>query len=377
MPYLNVDEVESALVVVSSPPNNSFIQRIPLPHKTWEKRSVNAIKIGSGSGPERIGVYFLGGVHAREWGSPDILIFFTEQLAQAYRTNSGMTLGGNTFTAAQIQSIVNTLDIFILPQANPDGRHFSMTTDAMWRKNRRPAPPGRKGHRNCVGVDINRNYDFLWNYPVYFNAETPITNSTDPCDYQVYIGPAAASEPETQNVVYLMERFPQIRYFIDIHSYGEDILYSWGDDNDQSTNPAMNFQNPAYNGQRGVADDTTYQEYIDADDKQLSIDLANGMKNAIQAVRGHTYTVEQALSLYPTAGTSDDYGYSRHIVDSSKSKIISFVVEWGSPQNPTPFHPNYREMQQIIQEITAGLIEFCLGIIARQAAPVSSGEVES
>jgi carboxypeptidase T len=371
MPYLNVDEVESALVMVSSPPNDSFIQLIPLPHKTWEKRRVHAIKIGSGTGPERIGVYFLGGVHAREWGSPDILIFFIEQLAQAYRTNSGVTLGNNAFTAAQIQSIVNTLDIFVLPQANPDGRHFSMTADAMWRKNRRPAPSGRKGHHNCVGVDINRNYDFLWNYPAYFNAEAPIANSTDPCDYQVYIGPAAASEPETQNVVYLMESFPQIRFFIDIHSYGEDILYSWGDDDDQSADPAMNFQNPAYNGLRGLADDPTYQEYIDAGDKQLSIDLANGMRDAIQVVRGRAYTVEQALSLYPTAGTSDDYGYSRHIVDSSKSKIVSFVVEWGSPQNPTPFHPNYREMQQIIQEITAGLIKFCLDIIARQALPTS------
>src|SRR5205823_4987303 len=137
-----------------------------------------------------------------------------EQLAQAYRTNSGLTLGGNTFTAAQIQNIVNKLDIFVLPQANPDGRHFSMTVDTMWRKNRRPAPSGNQGNPNCVGVDINRNYDFLWDYPVYFNAQAPIANSTDPCDYQVYIGPAAASEPETQNAVYLMETFPQIRFFI-------------------------------------------------------------------------------------------------------------------------------------------------------------------
>lgn len=371
MPYLNVDEVESALVVASSPPNDSFIQLLPLPHKTWEGRSVNAIKIGTGTDAGRIGVYFLGGVHSREWGSPDILIFFIEQLAQAYRTKSGLTLGGNTFTAAQIQNIVNTLDIFILPQANPDGRHFSMTVDTMWRKNRRPAPSGKEGNPACVGVDVNRNYDFLWNYPVYFNPQAPIANSTDPCDYQVYIGPAAASEPETQNVVHIMERFPQIRFFIDIHSYGEDILYSWGDDDDQGSNPTMNFQNPAFNGLRGIAGDTAYLEYIDSGDKELAIELANEMKSAIEALRGRTYTVEQALSLYPTAGTSDDYGYSRHIVDSSKSKMICFVVEWGSPHNPTPFHPPYREMYQIIQEVTAGLIRFCLGIIARQAQPTS------
>lgn len=371
MVYLNVDEVESALVVASSPPNDSFTQLIPLPHKTWEGRSVSAIKMGNATGPGRIGVYFLGGIHSREWGSPDILIFFIEQLAQAYRTKSGLTLGGNTFTAAQIQDIVNKLDIFVLPQANPDGRHFSMTGDAMWRKNRRPAPSGNDDNPNCVGVDINRNYDFLWDYPVHFNAEAPIANSTDPCDYQVYIGPSAVSEPETQNVVYVMESFPQIRFFIDIHSYGEDILYSWGDDDDQSSNPAMNFQNPVFNGLRGIAGDTAYLEYIESGDKGLSIDLANAMKSAIQAVRGRTYTVEQSLSLYPTAGTSSDYGYSRQIVDSSQSKMIAFVVEWGSPQNPTPFHPAYGEMQQIIQEVTSGLISFCLGILARQAGPTS------
>src|SRR6266487_805113 len=166
MTYLNVNEVESALVVASSPPNDLFTQLIPLPHMTWEGRSVNAIKIGNATGLGRIGVYFLGGIHSREWGSSDILIFFIEQLAQAYRTNSGLTLGGKTFTAAQIQSIVNNLDIFVLPQANPDGRNFSITVDAMWRKNRRLAPTGDEGNPSCVGVDINRNYDFLWNYPV-------------------------------------------------------------------------------------------------------------------------------------------------------------------------------------------------------------------
>ena len=358
MPYLNVDEVESALVVASGSPNTAFTQLITLPHLTWEGRQCHAIKIANGSGSGRIGIYFLGGVHSREWGSPDILINFVEQLTEAYRTDSGITLGGQTFTADQIQNIVNNLDIYVFPQANPDGRHFSMTADVMWRKNRRPATPDSP---DCVGVDINRNYDFMWNYPKFFDPSAPIANSTDPCDYQVYIGPSAVSEPETQNVVWLLDTNPNIRFFMDLHSFGEDILYSWGDDQDQTTDPNMNFQNPAFDGQRGIKDDA-YREYIPNQDLTSEINLANAMRDAIQKVRGRVYTVKSGFALYPTAGTSEDYCFSRHFMDSGKEKIIAYTLEWGSPTNPTPFHPPYDEMKNIIQEVTAGLLEYCLSV---------------
>ena len=84
------------------------------------------------------------------------------------------------------------------------------------------------------------------------------------------------------------------------------------------------------------------------------------MRDAIKAVRGRTYRTEQAMSLYPTAGTSDDYAFSRHLVDSTKTKVYSYTIEWGSPSNPTPFHPPYPEMKKIIDEVTAGLLAFCV-----------------
>jgi murein tripeptide amidase MpaA len=357
--YLNVVEVEKALAAVADPPNDSFTKLIKLPNKTWEKRVCNALKIGKGTGRDRPAIYFLGGVHAREWGSPDILIDFAQRLTGAYKTATGITIGSNNFTATQIKKIVETKDTYVFPQANPDGRNFSMTTDAMWRKNRRPAPPDHT-QAKCIGVDINRNYDFLWNFPTYFNPSSPIANSTNPCDYQTYIGPNAVSEPETKNAVWLFDQFPNIRYFIDIHSYAEDILYNWGDDENQTADPAMNFQNAAYNGKRGVAGDTVYKEYLATADKTTAVNLANKMQAAIKNVRGRVYKVEQAMSLYPTAGTSDDYAFSRHLTDKKKGKVYSYTIEWGSPENPTPFHPPYPEMQKIIQEITSVLLAFCV-----------------
>jgi hypothetical protein len=40
--------------------------------------------------------------------------------------------------------------------------------------------------------------------------------------------------------------------------------------------------------------------------------------------------------------------------------VYSYTIEWGSPSNPTPFHPPYPEMKKIIDEVTAGLLAFCV-----------------
>ncbi len=353
--YLSVSDVERALALAASPTNAAFISLIPLPNKTWENRQCHAVRVGKGAALDRPGIYLLGGVHAREWGSPDILVSLLVQLIGSYRNNSAITIGGNTFTADQIRTLIEKKSLYLFPQANPDGRNFSMTQDAMWRKNRRPAPP----HSTCGGVDINRNYDFLWNYPTYFAPSAPVCNSTNPCD-EIYIGPGAVSEPETKNAVWMMENHPDIRYMVDLHSYSESILYEWGDDDDQGATPSMNFQNPAYNGKRGITGDTVYKEYITVKDSQTALQLAKTMQDAIRLARGRSYAVKQSVGLYPTAGTSCDYAFSRHITNPGMAKISSFTIEWGSPSNPTPFHPPYPEMQKIIQEITAALLSFCL-----------------
>ena len=147
MPYLNTAAVESALVTASSAPYTAFTQLIPLPNLTWEGTQCNAIKIANGNDHGRPGVFFLGGIHAREWGSSDILINFIEQLEQAYLNGTGITLGPKTFTASKIKSIVDDLDIYVFPQANPDGRNYSMNTEALWRKNRRTAAPNSSGRK--------------------------------------------------------------------------------------------------------------------------------------------------------------------------------------------------------------------------------------
>jgi murein tripeptide amidase MpaA len=359
MPYLNVTEVESALTTATAVPYAAFTQLIPLPNLTWEGRQCNAIKIANGSDPGRPGVYFLGGVHAREWGSSDILINFVELLEQAYLNGTGITLGGKTFSASDIKAIVDNLDIYVFPQANPDGRNYSMNTEAMWRKNRRTSAPNSNSG-SCVGVDVNRNYDFLWDFQSQFAATSAVSCSADPCNHDLYHGPSAFSEPESRNAKWMHDNHPNIGYFVDLHSFGLDILYSWGDDDNQEADSTMSFLNPVYDSVRGILDSSgtpgaaSFREYIPSADRAAAVDLANAFAAGVQAVRGTSYLVEQSVGLYPTSGASDDYSYSRHIVDGSKRKVLGYTLEWG-----TVFQPAYSEMQNIIQEITSGLLAYC------------------
>jgi carboxypeptidase T len=354
--YLNVDEVEAAIVAAAAPPFSAFAELINLPHPTWEGRQCHALKIGSGSGAGRTGVYFLGGVHAREWGSCDILVNFIERIEQAYLNGTALTFGGRTFSAAEIKSIVDTLDIVIFPQANPDGRQYSMTVDSDWRKNRRPAPDPQQ---QCPGVDLNRNYDFLWDFRKHFSPSAMIANSTDPCD-DFYCGESAFSEPEARNARWIVDKFTNTRFFIDLHSYGKRILYRWGDAADQTEKPEMNFMNPAYDSVRG---EDAYKEYIEADDLAASKSFAAALRGGIKAVRGTDYFIGPTYGLYATSGTVDDYFYSRHLTDRNQPKIMSYTLEWGED-----FHPAYDEMRPIIDEVTAGLLAFCLEIAATAEA---------
>ena len=345
MAYLTTDAIEQALQHLADT-YPQIVTRVQLPEASPEGRISHAIKIAKGGG-DRHGVLLLGGLHARELVNPDLLVAFALKLSQAYTGDTGLTYGPKSYSAVDVKLIVETLDTIVFPLVNPDGRSFVQAAngDAMWRKNRAPHPG-----TSCIGVDINRNFDFLWS--------SGIGTSTNPCDYQIYRGPSAFSEPETRNARSLLETFPNVESMIDVHSYSEDFLYPWGDDENQSTDPTMNFQNSAFDGLRGVLGDTTYKEYIPQPDWDWLARTAKRVTDAITAVRGRPYTPKESTGLYPTSGTSDDYAFSRHFVDGSKRRVYAFVLETGRE-----FQPPFSEALAIMDEVSAGLVEFLLASI--------------
>jgi murein tripeptide amidase MpaA len=318
---------------------------VGFPEQTAGGTSLLGLRIGGATGTARHGVLLIAGQHAREIVNPDLLLSLSTKLLQAYTGGTGLSFGPKSYSAADIKKIVDGLDLFVLPLVNPDGRAFvqSATGDPMWRKNRNPAPTGTQP---CSGADLNRNYDLLWS--------SGIGTSPSLCHYELYKGSSAFSEAETRNVRHLLDTQTNIGCMMDVHSYTQLVLYPWGDAVNQSTDTTMNFANPAWDGLRN-ASGSGYAEYIDQADHNRFIATATAIKGAIAAVRGRQYTVKQSRNLYPTSGTSLDYAYSRHLVDPAKRKVYAYLIE-----TATEFQPVYTEALSVIEEVSAGLMQFLL-----------------
>jgi murein tripeptide amidase MpaA len=341
--YLSSVGIEACLQYLSAT-YPGICQLITLPEPSVEGRTIRAIKLGTGAGGHRHGLLLIGGAHARELVPPDALVTLALRLCQAYAGGTGLTYGARSYSAGMIKFLIESLDLFMLPLVNPDGRAFvqSPAGDPWWRKNRRPNP-------GCLGVDLNRNYDFLWS--------SGIGTSSSWCS-DVFKGPSVFSEPETRNVKWMLDTYSNVECYVDVHSYSELFLYPWGDDDNQSTTASMNFMNPAYNGLRGTSGDSQYREYFPAADESWFINSGDKVRQAILDVRGHDYLVEQGIGLYPTSGTSEDYAYARHFVDGSVARVYGYTLETG-----LEFQPPYGEALQVIAEASSGLIQFAIQCI--------------
>jgi carboxypeptidase T len=208
-------------------------------------------------------VFMMASMHAREYTPAELATRFAEMLVDNYGVDADVTW------------LLDYHEVHLLLQANPDGRKRA-ETGLLWRKN---ANNFYCSNTNNRGADLNRNYPFQWGCCG--------GSSGSPCS-ETYRGPSANSEPETSAVTaYVASIFPDQReddlnapapvdatgVFLDLHSYSQLVLWPWGFVN-----------NPAPNG-------TALQTL--------------GRKFAFF----NNYTPQQAIFLYPTDGTTDDFAY--------------------------------------------------------------------
>lgn len=160
---------------------------------------------------------------------------------------------------------------------NPDGYKYSRSTDRMWRKNRSKPPASS----NEYGTDLNRNFGYFWGKS---------GASSNPAS-ETYKGPSAFSSPEASAErdalkAIINDANSELVLFITYHSYGQQVLYPW-----------------------------SYSRSVPPS-RKTNIIAASRYEAALETVTGVKYSVLQSASLYPAAGTSDDYAKSLGVEQS-------------------------------------------------------------
>uniref|UniRef100_A0A915B421 Peptidase M14 carboxypeptidase A domain-containing protein n=2 Tax=Parascaris univalens TaxID=6257 RepID=A0A915B421_PARUN len=185
---------------------------------THEGRRLLGLKIGyPASAINKRAVWLDGGNHAREWPAFHTAVFFIDQLVTNYGINESIT------------NYINKLNIYVFPVLNPDGFEYSLTSDEglirHWRKNRAPENcTGVLGNREdicCIGVDLNRNFDFA-----FAHRSVPYNN---PCSDE-FQGPYPFSEPETRAIrdfMYSSEIYGRLDALVSLHTYGQLFIFPY------------------------------------------------------------------------------------------------------------------------------------------------------
>ncbi|MCK6483055.1 MAG: dockerin type I domain-containing protein [Phycisphaerae bacterium] len=169
---------------------------------TIEGRPIWMIHVhGPNAPPNRPAVFYNGCQHAREWVSPPVVLYLADYLVNNYDTDPA------------IPPLLERVSFYLAPIVNSDGYVFSWTNNRLWRKNRRPNAGG------TFGVDLNRNWGNHWGN----NNGSSGSPGSD-----TYRGTAAFSEPETAALRDFFLAHPEIRAYIDFHSYSQLTMWPWG-----------------------------------------------------------------------------------------------------------------------------------------------------
>ncbi|MBY0114133.1 MAG: hypothetical protein K2Y21_15055 [Phycisphaerales bacterium] len=188
--------------------------------------------------------------HAREWITVTSNLYTTTELLSKYNTD------------AAAKSILDQYELVIIPITNPDGYVYTWTNNRLWRKNRRVTGTSTRG------IDLNRNWSVGWGLS---------SGSSGSLSSDTYRGPSPFSEPETQVLRNYMLGVPKVVAHIDLHSYSQLILRTWG-----------------------------YQ-YADPIGLASINRIGSAMRDSVAATTGAAYTFGGSEILYLASGTAPDW----------------------------------------------------------------------
>ncbi|WP_436534864.1 M14 family zinc carboxypeptidase [Actinoplanes sp. HUAS TT8] len=302
--------------------------------KPW---TVQALRIGKVRDGSRIGVLAYSQEHAREWATPLVTLEFAERLLANYATDPAT------------KALVDNVDVFIIPTVNPDGANYSFNDYNFQRKNLVDHCAGTSRdprYRDSWGVDVNRNYTVGSYFDGYVGGSANCLSGT-------YAGTGELSEAESSNVIALATAHPNIRFAMNVHSYGGYFMWPPG----------------SYR-----ADGRITLPRPSIDESKFFLDSARRIVGAIASSRGTVtwpaYTGPVADVLYSAAGNSADQLYYELGIDAWDFEVGNDIwndttQEWEG----VGFQPPYDEAHAEAQEYAGGLIE-----LVRVASEVQARE---
>jgi uncharacterized protein YxeA len=253
--------------------------------QSYEGRELWAAKVSDNvtTDEDEPEVLFLGLHHAREHLTVEMTLYILNLLAGQYGSD------------AQVTNLVDTREVYIVFNVNPDGGEYDIATGSYrsWRKNRQP-----NSGSSYVGTDLNRNYGYKWGC---CGGSSGFPSS------DTYRGSAAFSTPEMARVRdFINSRVvggkQQIKTSITFHTYAELILWPYG---------------------------YTYTDVpsdMILDDHSVFVAMGQAMAST------NGYTAQQASDLYITDGTYDDWAYGTH-------RIFAYTFEMYPTTSSPGFYP--------------------------------------
>ncbi|PFH57265.1 hypothetical protein XA68_15308 [Ophiocordyceps unilateralis] len=350
---LSVTEIESALQGLQKTyPDKMMLNTTGI--KTHEGRDIFVAVMGSDS-PR---VLLVSGIHGRDRGGPDNLVYLMSDLLWADRNNASLHYDSKEYSIDQVRQIL-AAGIALIPSANPDGLNYDQTTNSCWRKNRRPAT-----NRKEVGVDINVNFNVFWDFENMFHQNTTKIAMSRDARKQNYVGPEPLSEPETRSIYNLLRDMTSLSWYLDLHSVRGEVLYSWGDDSSQTEDPSMNHLNATYNRQRGIPDDA-YREYLEPEDFYAQKSVAERMVEVMNSVGDEAfYQAAESASLYASPGSTDEAMAKYYSRKCGANRINVVRLNFGKEVDTLIcqdfFYPDAHKYHQNLLQTTVGLMEFLL-----------------
>lgn len=294
-------------------------------HINPEGQTVRMLRIGEHRDGSVPGVFAYSMEHAREWVTPLATIEFAERML------------ANAATDEETADLLDTVEIFVLPVANPDGANYSFYDFNMQRKNLSNHCEGanrdpRRGDQ--WGVDLNRNFAVGSVFDGWVGGSLNCLSGT-------FAGSGILSEPEAKNIAWVPEEFPNITHSMNVHSYGGYFMWSPGAYKMPGREPLP---------------------IPEPEELEMFFDASQRITEAISLHRGtvtwpaNTGPVIDVL--YSAGGNSADHMYYEH-------DIVAWNFEVGNDLwNPelqrweaVGFQPPFEEGHPESQEYAAGLVE--------------------